>query len=497
MTTASSVEQALQLSPAEVGEALAALPEDQWLERKSAGVGGQTIANLLVGFANAEGGVIIIGLSDDGVVEGIGPDVDKRSADWRRAATDFPIPLVRCQFQRIDCITAKGNPDQLVVITVESSDKVHVNNRDEVFLRVGEETRKLSFQQRQELLYDKGQASFEGTPAKDATLNDLDYSLLSSYADRLYRPDIELRRRSARPDGGPTYADRLSRSDTKRLLSARGLLDRNDRVTTAAVLLFATEPQRWLPEARLRVLRYRGSERGTGARQQLLSDIGIEGPIPHMINETRKAVLDQLPTRRALAESGRFEQIPLLPPDAWLEGLVNAIVHRSYSHSGDHIRVDIFDDRIEIESPGRFPGIFDLSDPLQVTRFARNPRIARVCADLRFGQELGEGIRRMFDEMKLAGLVDPEYRQTSGSVRLTLSWVAVDRDLDERLPRLARDLMRLIRLGDRLSTGDLAEATNRSRQAVLNQLRVLQREGLVTRVGKSLNDPRAYWKLSD
>ena len=82
-------------------------------------------------------------------------------------------------------------------------------------------------------------------------------------------------------------------------------------------------------------------------------------------------------------------------------------------------------------------------------------------------------------------------------MRLTLSWVAVDRDLDERLPRLARDLMRLIRLGDRLSTGDLAEATNRSRQAVLNQLRVLQREGLVTRVGKSLNDPRAYWKLSD
>ena len=473
MTTASSVEQALQLSPAEVGEALAAFPEDQWLERKSTGVSGQTIANLLVGFANAEGGVIIIGLSDDGVVEGIGPDVDKRSADWRRAVTDFPIPPVRCQFQRIDCITAKGSPDQFVVIAVESSDKVHVNNRDEAFLRVGEETRRLSFQQRQELLYDKGQASFESTPARDATLNHLNYSLLSSYADLLSHPD------------------------TERLLSARGLLDRNDRVTIAAVLLFATEPQRWLPEARVRVLRYRGSDRGTGARQQLLSDVRIEGPIPHMINEARKAVLDQLPTRRALTSSGRFEQIPLLPPDAWLEGLVNAVVHRSYSHSGDHIRVDIFDDRIEIESPGRFPGIFDLSDPLQVTRFARNPRIARVCADLRFGQELGEGIRRMFDEMKLAGLVDPEYRQTSGSVRLTLSWVAVDRDLDERLPRLARDLMRLIRLGDRLSTGDLAEATNRSRQAVLNQLRVLQREGLVTRVGKSLNDPRAYWKLSD
>lgn len=474
MATAGSVEQALQLNPAEVGEALADLPEDQWLERKSAEVSGQTIANLLVGFANAEGGTIIIGLSDDGVVEGVGPDVDKRSADWRRAAVDFTIPPVRHQFRLIDCITAKGNSDQLAMFDVElSSEKVHANNRDEVFLRIGDRNRKLSFHQRQELLYDKGQASFEGTPAKDATLDNLDYGLLSSYADRLSHPDA------------------------KRLLSARGLLDRNDQVTIAAVLLFATEPQRWLPEARVRVLRYRGSDRGTGARQQLLSDVRIEGPIPRMFNEARNAVVNQLPTRRALTDRGLFEPISLLPQTAWLEGLVNAVVHRSYSHSGDHIRVEIFDDRLEIESPGRFPGIFDLSDPLQVRRFARNPRIARACAELDFGLERGEGIRRMFNEMKLAGLVDPEYRQTSGSVRLTLSWTAVDRDLDDRLPGPVRDLMRLIRSGDRLSTGDLAEAIGRSRPVVLRQLRILQAEGLVSRVGKSSNDPRAYWKLKN
>lgn len=62
----------------------------------------------------------------------------------------------------------------------------------------------------------------------------------------------------------------------------------------------------------------------------------------------------------------------------------------------------------------------DRESPLAATRFARNPRIARVCADLQFGQELGEGIRRMFDEMRQAGLTDPHYRQRSGSVQLTL-----------------------------------------------------------------------------
>lgn len=473
MATAGSVEQALQLDPAEVGKALAALPEDQWLERKSAGVSPQTIANLLVGFANAEGGTIIIGLNDDGAVEGTGSAGDKRLSDWQRAAVDFTTPTVRCQLQRIDCITAAGNHDQLVVIKVESSDKVHATNRDEAFLRVGDRNRKLNFEQRQELLYDKGQASFEGTSAEGATFDDLDDDLINSYADLHHHLDPE------------------------RLLKARGLLDREGRVTIAAVLLFAPEPQQWFPQAFLRVLRYRGSERGTGARQQLLSDTRVEGAIPRMIDKARDTVLDQLPTRRALTGSGRFELIPLLPPDAWLEGLVNAVMHRSYSHSGDHIRVDIFDDRIEIESPGRFPGIFDLSDPLQVTRFARNPRIARVCADLRFGQERGEGIRRMFDEMRIAGLVEPEYRQTAGSVRLILSWVAVDRDLDDRLSDLARDLMRLIRSGDRLSTGDLAGAAGRSKPAVLKQLRLLQKEGLIDRMGKSPNDPRAYWKLGD
>ncbi|MGH8907874.1 MAG: ATP-binding protein [Egibacteraceae bacterium] len=261
------------------------------------------------------------------------------------------------------------------------------------------------------------------------------------------------------------------------------------------MLLFAHQPQAWFPEASVRVLRYRGTERGSGSRQQLLDDVRVEGPVPVQLAQARKEIFDRLPTRRALTAAGRFERVGLVPQDAWLEGLVNAVVHRSYSISGDHIRVEIFDDRVEIESPGRFPGIAYARDPLRVTRFARNPRIARVCADLHFGQELGEGIRRMFEEMRLAGLADPDFRQTSGSVRLSLSSVAVDRELEERLPPGARDLARLIREAGRASTGDLAEASGRSRPIVIRQLRALQDAGLVVWVGHSTRDPRAYWTL--
>ena len=162
---------------------------------------------------------------------------------------------------------------------------------------------------------------------------------------------------------------------------------------------------------------------------------------------------------------------------------MNAVIHRSYNISGDHIRVDIFDDRVEIESPGRFPGLVDPRDPERITRFARNPRIARVCADLRFGQELGEGIRRMFEEMNLAGLADPGYAQTAGSVLLTLSARAVDRELERRLPESARDILRLIRDAGRASTGDVVAVTGESRPVVLRHLRALRDEGLIDWVG--------------
>lgn len=161
---------------------------------------------------------------------------------------------------------------------------------------------------------------------------------------------------------------------------------------------------------------------------------------------------------------------------AWLEGLVNAAIHRSYSVSGDHIRVEIFDDRVEVESPGRFPGIADTRDPLEVTRFARNARIARTCADLRFGQELGEDTRRMSEEMRLAGLADPQYVQTAGSVRVTLLSAPVDRALEARLPRGSREVLRVIREARRAtSTGDIIDATGRSRPSVRAQLSALER----------------------
>jgi ATP-dependent DNA helicase RecG len=463
------VDAALRLDAAQVGPRLLQLAEDQWFDRKSIRVNAQGLADAEISFANAEGGTIVVGLHA-GRVEGTDSAQDRRNA-LMQAAIDFTHPPVRARSHLVECINADGRPDHLLVVEVEPSEQVHANNRDEVFLRVGDESRRLSFVQRQELLYDKGQSAYESTAVPETDIGDVNLPLLENYAAALGHPDAE------------------------RLLRARGFATTSGDLTVAGLLLFGDYPQAKLPTAIVRIIRYRGLERGTGARQQLLEDVRCEGPIPAVLGAANAAIQRLQPTRRALAPSGRFEPMGLVPEDAWLEGMVNAVVHRSYSVAGDHIRVEIFDDRIEIESPGRFPGLVALNDPLNTTRFARNPRIARVCADLNFGQELGEGIRRIFEEMRLAGLADPLYVQTPSSVRLTLSGTPVDRALEARLPPASRQVLTALRDAGRLGTGDLAQVLGVSRPVAIRRLTALRDVGLIEWVGNSPRDPRAFWQL--
>jgi ATP-dependent DNA helicase RecG len=462
------VEISLGLAADLLGSALLALPEDQWFDRKSVRISQKKLADALIGMANADGGVIVVGLCD-GQVEGTDVDPARRN-ELMQAAIQLTVPPVRAPSRLLDCVRSDGYRDHLLIFEIETSETVHATTREEVFLRVGDETRKLGFTQRQELLYDKGQVIYEGQVLAGADPDALDLELLDNYARRVGHPD------------------------PRRLLAARGLT-RDGNLTIAGYLLFGLAPQDLLPSALLRVSRFSGTERGLGARQRLQSDFRIEAPLPRMLVEARKIIGEVQPTRRALSRGGLFEDIPLVPEDAWLEGVVNAVVHRSYSLAGDHIHVDVFDDRIEIESPGRFPGLVDLSDPSSATRFARNPRIARVCADLRFGQELGEGIRRMFEEMRLARLNDPIYRQTAGSVRLTLSGEPVDRALHARLPEETRVVITALRETGRLSTGELADIMDLSRPSAIRRLSQLRDEGVIEWVGKSARDPRAYWRL--
>ena len=201
--------------------------------------------------------------------------------------------------------------------------------------------------------------------------------------------------------------------------------------------------------------------------------------------------------RRPAPAAGRFEPRPIIPRDVWLEGLVNAVLHRSYSMAGDHTRVEIFPNRIEITNPGRFPGLADPTKPMEISRYARNPRIVRVCSDLGIARELGEGIKRIFAEMRSLGLTDPIYTQTSGAVRLVLSSAdALPDAVCSRLPKGARQVLDVLRLeAQPLGTGQVAELAGLARPTASRHLQTLRDLGLVAWDGQGPKDPRASWRL--
>ena len=241
------------------------------------------------------------------------------------------------------------------------------------------------------------------------------------------------------------------------------------------------------------MLRYSGKERRTGTAQNLVSDVRYEGRLPQQIDAAREAVREALPKQKSLGPDGRFGWFDIVPEEVWLEALVNAVIHRAYSNFGDHIRITIFDDRVEVASPGRFPGVASARDLTNVPRFARNPRIARVMADLSYGQELGEGLRRMATVMEASGRRQPVLRQTSGGVEITLFGVRMQLEELKEMPAVSRLLYEQIVMAGRLRTGELINLSGHSRPRVLQYLYSLESRGLVRRVGGGPTDPHAYW----
>ncbi|MFV8395453.1 IS1096 element passenger TnpR family protein [Corynebacterium hindlerae] len=277
------------------------------------------------------------------------------------------------------------------------------------------------------------------------------------------------------------FARRIGSSSPENALRARGLITRSGQVTVAGMLLFGKNPQELLPNSEVRVLKYLEDERLPGARQQLAADQRFTGTLPAQISKAADFIRSQIPTVKRLGTDGLFGFDTRIPDDAWLEGLVNAVIHRSYSMVGDNIRVEIYPSRINISSPGRFPGLADPREPESISRFARNPHIARVMTDLGIGQELGEGIRRIFAEIRRVGFLDPEYRQTNGSDILTLR--AVQRIESAELvgmPNNSNEIFAILQTEPKgLGTGEIAERIGLSKPVVRKSLASLSDAGLV------------------
>lgn len=451
--------------------------ENQWFERKAVKIDMKDIAKPIVALANAEGGALVLGASN-GIISGVKQRQNIEN-DLPQAIHDYIKPPIKISIDTVDVIDSNGNPDQVIFLTIPPSDTVHEDHCGRCFLRIGDESRELRHLERLELEYNKGVRQYDGEVIHKSTVDDLELPLVKEYAHNI---------------GSKT-------KDPIEVLKARFLVDKYNRQTNACHLLFSEHPQDIFPQASVRITRFLSDERGVGAHLNIdaEADYRLDGNIPSLIRQSIGIVEKSIYKKKSLGPNGEFIFQDIIPRDVWLEGLVNAFIHRSYSMSGDYIHVELYPTRVEIISPGIFPGLAKTTDLMKISRFARNPRIARVCTELHFGQELGEGIKRMVSEMRRIGYIDPIYIQTSGNVQLRLeAFLRLDEKLLRELPSRSESVLNVIRLHPNgIGTGEIMDLLDMTRPTVSLRLQRLEERGLIIRHGKSATDPRAMWLIND
>ncbi|HVG60870.1 MAG TPA: ATP-binding protein, partial [Hyalangium sp.] len=351
------------------------------------------VAEYVAAFANAEGGVLILGIENDGTVTG-----HRYPDDAVRAVLETPCTRLRPSQPAGFVVEHQGM--ELLVFDVPLSDVAVQVEGNGFPLRVGDKTVQASESQIQALKFRGVVESWESRPSQ-MHIADLDPTLIAR----------------ARTLSG------LGALSNEAYLLKRKLADQRGRelvLRRGAELLFAKDgPDH--PNAGVRIFRVIGTERRYGAEHNVEERPRIEGRLPHVLEEAFR-LIEGFVRHPSRLVGNRFRSVPEYPEFSWKEALLNAIAHRDYLIEGRTTEVWFFDDRLEVTSPGGLVPDVSLEELLRLTRVhvSRNPRLVRALVDLGFMRDQGEGIPRMFAEMEGLFLPAPQLEATQREFRLTL-----------------------------------------------------------------------------
>lgn len=382
------------------------------------------LAVVLTGMANAQGGTVLLGVAPRSAqVLGV-PDPDACLDMVFQAALLIEPPLVLPvpRLCSLPTSTVTGlQPSQVMVVTVPPGLPNVYSLEGRYLGREGSQTNPLSARRLRQLIMERGVVQFESQVPPEATLDDLDAQKIAAYLEALELPaddplTILLSRSCLRTVGiGSATAQpgELAASQDE-AVGPRSSPERSSlRPTYAALLLFGTHPQRWLPNATILAARFSGRAITDHFIKQ-----EIRGSLPEQLQQAEAFICDNLSTQVRLVGLVHQETFQF-PLEALREVLVNAVAHRDYNLQGDNIHIHMFADRIEIYSPGGLPGPMTLDNLLEA-RFSRNPVIMQVLADLGYVERLGYGLNRVVEVMRRNGLRPPRFEETAGMFRVTL-----------------------------------------------------------------------------
>lgn len=233
-----------------------------------------------------------------------------------------------------------------------------------------------------------------------SSMEDIEMSAVSAYCDKI---------------GYGKSPEEYIRQNKDYIVNVNG----REEMSGAAILLFGRNPQQFFKRARVRFIRYEGTEAKVGAQMNVIKDKSFGGRILDVVEQSIEFVRGQIKEHTYLGKDGKFVTEPEYPEFVWKEIIINAIGHRDYSIKGTDIQIKMFDDHMIVESPGTLPGIVRLNNMRQV-HFSRNPKIAELLHEYEYVREFGEGVDRIYYEMQKAGLPEPKYHEESFMLHVTI-----------------------------------------------------------------------------
>lgn len=373
--------------------------ESSTLEFKESFPSNDKLLRTIVAFCNLYGGKLLIGVRNDGSVKGLRETEIQEKLEFLNK-----LIFESCTPPILPHIYARrfGEKMVLVIEVAEGMSKPYFiatqGVQDGTYIRLGRSTQRANHLLIQELQWKSRGRSADEIPVFHASERDLDESAIISF----------LRARKPRKQGFSGKAKDACGA-YKLLIEDQG----RAYPTTAGILLFGKEPQKTFPEAFIICSHFKGNE-----GRDTIATIDATGSLFHQLDTAFDFILSCIPKSFEIRGKKRTETHQV-PQEAIREILINAIVHRDYQMPSP-IKIAIYSNRIEIFSPGIFPGPIQPQNLEQGLTFIRNIYICKVFREAGYVEKLGSGFPTVFESYRKQNLATPQIIEGDGYVKCIL-----------------------------------------------------------------------------
>lgn len=446
----------------------------------------ESVAKAICGFLNAEGGIVLIGVMDDKKVVGL-KDSDKVIDELKRYLLSSIIPEAPITFS-LESIDNR----EIVSVKVWNGSKAPYVYNNNIYVRVGSQTKQATPNHISKLIVErqKTELHWERQLCIGITFEDLDeYEIRNTIRDlnKLGRGKI------------------FEEKQTIEFLSYYGLYQ-NGNFTNAAVVLFAKEPARYLPQCRVRLSVINNKKTSNNYSYDRILEGNLFRDIEEIIQffEVNIAVRSQFRNDKWKRKDFSFPKLALR------EGIMNALIHRDYSNISGSVLIVFYSNRLEITNYGELPRELKPSDLAKNhLSLPRNPDIAHVCFIRGWIEKIGRGTVKIIEDCEEKGFPKPIWNSKSGITSLTFPEVTltasrredvikevinemVDRQSDAALivgittrfyPSVILNLKKIVRLiydsNNGVSIEDCMKKTKKSKTSIYKYLEILRIYGLI------------------